>query len=68
MLLAVSNYLLQSFYLALLILPILAIIHMLQYEFNPRNRIIWILIIIFLPFFGAILYFILNKKYRRENP
>ncbi|MGM0390759.1 MAG: PLDc N-terminal domain-containing protein [Bacteroidota bacterium] len=68
MLLAVSNYLLQSFYLALLILPVMAIIHMLQHEFNPRNKLIWILIIIFLPFFGAILYFILNKRYRRENP
>ncbi|MGM1055596.1 MAG: PLDc N-terminal domain-containing protein [Bacteroidota bacterium] len=46
----------------------MAIIHMLQHEFNPRNKLIWILIIIFLPFFGAILYFILNKRYRRENP
>lgn len=68
MLLAESNYLLLSFYLALLILPITAIIHLLQYEFNPRNRFIWIMVIIFLPFFGPILYFILNKKYRRENP
>lgn len=65
---AASNILLLSIYLALLILPIIAITHMLQYEFNPRNRLIWILIIVFLPFFGAILYFIMNKWYRKENP
>lgn len=66
--LAVSNYLLLGFMVALLVLPIAAIIHLLKHEFNPRNKLIWILIILFLPFFGSILYFILNKRYRIENP
>lgn len=68
MLLAISDYLLNGFFAALVVFPAIAITHMLEHEHNRRNRLIWILIIIFLPFFGSILYFILNKIYRKENP
>lgn len=50
------------------ILPLVALYHILKHEFKPRNRLIWVLIIVFLPIFGPILYFIMGKKYREENP
>ncbi len=58
----------QLLMLALLVLPALALTHMLQNNFRGRHRLIWVLIIIFMPFFGSILYFIIGKRYRRFNP
>lgn len=52
----------------LLVLPVIALTHMHGRQYKGRNKLIWVLIILFLPFFGALLYFILGKKYRRENP
>lgn len=53
---------------ALLLLPALALFHMLQNNYRGRTRLIWVLIIVFLPFFGSLLYFIMVKRYRRHNP
>lgn len=50
------------------ILPIVALFHILQNEYKGRNRLIWLLIIVFLPIFGSILYFIMGKRYKEENP
>ena len=58
----------QSLLIAILVLPVLALVHMLRNDFKGRHKLIWVLIILFLPLFGAILYFILGKRYRRENP
>lgn len=66
--LADSGYGLFAFMVALLVLPAIAIFHMLQNGYKGRTRLIWILIILFLPFFGPILYFIMVKRYRRNNP
>lgn len=62
-----SQFWLSVFMVALLVLPVLALAHMVQQKFRGRHRLIWVLIIIFLPFFGSILYFIIIKKYRKEN-
>ncbi len=50
------------------VMPLIALFHILKHVFKPRNRLIWVLIIIFLPIFGPILYFLMGKKYREENP
>lgn len=68
MILAVDTVVWTSLMVALLVLPVLALIHMVQQNFRGRHRLIWVLIILFLPFFGAILYFIMGKRYRRHNP
>jgi len=68
MFLDISQIYWQSLLIAILVLPVLALVHMLRNDFRGRHRLIWVLIILFLPLFGAILYFILGKRYRRENP
>lgn len=64
---AIEEVLLGIFFIALLALPAAAIIHLLKNEIRGRNKLIWILVIIFLPFFGSILYFLMGKKYREVN-
>lgn len=54
--------------IALLLLPILALAHMLKSDFKGRAKLLWVLIIIFLPFLGSVLYFIMGKRYRKHNP
>jgi hypothetical protein len=68
MLLAVNSVVWTSLMVGLLVLPVLALIHMLQHDYRGRHRLVWVLIIVFLPFFGSILYFIMGKRYRRHNP
>ncbi|WP_409187193.1 PLDc N-terminal domain-containing protein [Antarcticibacterium sp. 1MA-6-2] len=53
---------------ALLLLPVIAIIHLIRSGYKGRGKIIWLLIILFLPFLGSVLYFIMGKRYRRHNP
>lgn len=62
-----SEFWLSTFMVALLVLPVIALAHMVQQKFKGRHRLIWVLIIIFLPFFGSILYFLIIRKYRKEN-
>jgi hypothetical protein len=51
------NYLI---YIACVILWIVALIDCLQSS-NP-NKVVWIVVIILLPFLGSILYFLLGRK------
>mgnify|MGYP002795222878 CR=1 FL=1 len=43
------------------LVPILAIIDLLGKEFSGNNKIIWILVILFFPLAGSLLYFIFNR-------
>lgn len=45
-----------------ILLPIIALIDLVKSEFTGNNKLIWLLIIIFFNFFGAILYFIMASK------
>jgi hypothetical protein len=47
-----------------LLLPLIAIISVLRNDFQGNDKIIWVLIILFLPFLGAILYFMIGKNRR----
>ena len=45
------------------ILPtIIALVDILKSEFNENNKIVWLLVILFMNFFGAILYFLIGRK------
>ncbi len=68
MLLDINHFYWQSLMVAILVLPVIALAHMLLNNFRGRHRLVWVLIILFLPLFGSILYFIMGKRYRRENP
>ncbi|MCU4162527.1 PLD nuclease N-terminal domain-containing protein [Carboxylicivirga caseinilyticus] len=47
-----------------LLLPLLALISILKNEFKGNNKIVWVLVVLFLPFFGSILYFTMGKNQR----
>ena len=50
----------------IIILPLLALISVLTSEFQGNDKIMWVLIILFLPFLGSVLYFAIGRD-RRIN-
>jgi hypothetical protein len=50
------------FSLVVIVLPVVAIIHLLRHT-SPNNtaKLIWVIIILMLPFLGAILYFLFGR-------
>jgi hypothetical protein len=50
--------------LFILILPLLALISVLTNEFRGNEKIMWVLIIIFLPFLGSVLYVLIGRDKR----
>lgn len=52
--------------LFIFLLPLLALISVLMNEFHGNDKIMWVLIIILLPFLGSVLYFAIGRD-RRIN-
>jgi len=51
------------FILALAVLPtILALIDIQKSEFRGSNKLIWLLVVLLMSFFGAILYFLIGSE------
>ena len=50
--------------LFIFLLPILALISVLMNDFPGNEKVIWVLIIIFLPFLGSVLYFLIGRGNR----
>jgi hypothetical protein len=50
--------------LFIFLLPLLALISALMGEFPGNEKILWVLIIIFLPFLGSVLYFLIGTGQR----
>lgn len=48
--------------LLVLLFPLLALISVLKNDFSGNDKVIWVLVIIFLPFFGSILYFAVGRN------
>ena len=44
------------------VLPILALLDILRSEFAGNNKIMWVLIVIFMNIIGSILYFLIGKN------
>ena len=44
------------------VLPILALIDILRSDFMGNNKIMWVLIILFMNIIGSILYFLIGKN------
>jgi hypothetical protein len=49
-------------YLVVLVLDIIAIVDCLKSNDETAKKLLWILLILFLPVIGMILYFLLGKK------
>ena len=50
--------------LFIFLLPLLALISALMSDFSGNDKIIWALLIIFLPFLGSVLYFLIGRNNR----
>ena len=46
----------------LLLLPIIAIVDLVRIELDSSQKLLWILIILFLPILGSILYFLMGRN------
>lgn len=50
--------------LVLLALPIIALVHLFRSNMQGQDRLTWVLLVIFMPVVGSILYFLIGKKQR----
>ena len=50
--------------LFIFLLPLLALISALMNDFPGNEKILWVLIILFLPFLGSVLYFLIGRGKR----
>lgn len=49
--------------LLILLLPILAVISLLRSEYrDSTTKLIWLIVILFVPFAGSVLYFIIGRR------
>lgn len=46
---------------------IIALIDILKSKFNGNDKIVWILVVLFLNFLGVILYFTIGRKQKQTN-
>lgn len=47
-----------------MIFPIICLISILRNKFKNQDKLIWVIIVIFLPFIGPLLYLIMGKNQR----
>ena len=50
------------FILASIVLPVVALVDILRNEFKGSDKLIWVLIVLFLPILGSILYLIMGSR------
>ena len=50
--------------LFIILFPLFALISVLTNRFEGSDKLIWLLLILFLPFLGAFLYFIIGRPKR----
>lgn len=48
--------------LVIILFPLIALINILRNEFDGNNKIVWVLVVIFLPILGSLLYFIIGSS------
>lgn len=53
--------------LFIFLFPLLALISVLMNDFRGNEKIMWVLIIIFLPFLGSLLYFLIGRDKRTNR-
>ncbi len=53
--------------LCIFLLPLLALISALMSNFRGNDKILWVVIILFLPFLGSVLYFLIGRNQRTSR-
>ena len=51
----------------LFLIPLLALIDILKSNFEPVTKLTWVLIVIFLSFLGALLYFVIGRQQKNSE-
>jgi hypothetical protein len=54
-------------FIAVLLLPLFALISILRNEFTGSNKLVWIIVVLLLPILGSLLYFIIGTKQKIEK-
>ncbi len=57
----IGELLLLLIFILPVVLLLLALIDILKSNFSGNNKLVWIIVVIFLPIFGAILYLIIGR-------
>ena len=57
----------QIIMLIVIALPVIALISILRNEFKNHDKLIWVLVVLFLPFLGPILYFMIGRPKRLKK-
>ena len=50
--------------LVVMLIPLMALIDILKSKFDGNNKIVWVLVALFFPFIGAVLYFAIGRNQR----
>lgn len=66
-LLHIWNFIKEWYWVPLTVLYIMVIVTILIENRNPTKTIAWILVIVFLPFIGIILYFFFGQKFKKDQ-
>ncbi|WP_313096969.1 cardiolipin synthase [Empedobacter sp.] len=66
-LLHIWNFIKEWYWVPLTILYVMVIVTILIENRNPTKTIAWILVIVFLPFIGIILYFFFGQKFKKDE-
>ncbi len=53
--------------LFIFLLPVLALISIVRNEFKGNDKLIWVIIVLLLPFLGSILYFLIGRSKKINN-
>lgn len=51
----------------MIILTVIALIEIIKSDFKDNDKIIWVLVLLFFNFIGAILYFAIGRNQRLKN-
>jgi heme/copper-type cytochrome/quinol oxidase subunit 4 len=49
------------------LLPVVALIHILTGKFEQNDKLIWVIVVLFIPLLGSIVYFLSGRKNRKKT-
>lgn len=60
-----GEWLIFFIFLPALLLPLLALIDILRSDFRgSNNKLVWLIAVLFIPFLGSLLYFLMGRNQR----
>jgi len=53
--------------IVIFVIPLIALIDILRSDFEGNNKLIWVLVVLFLWIIGAVIYFIMGRNQKVNN-